>query len=620
MSAHQRSVDVVVWGGGTGGAAAALQAARSGAHTLLLTPGPWLGGMVSAAGVCCPDGNELTPWQTGLWGALLRALAAETPGGLDHNWVSCFGYLPATAESILRRWVAAESRLEWWPLARLEALERRGDRLTALDLSWRGDRWRIEPTIVVDGSDRGDLYPLADVPHRLGWEARETWGEPSAPPRADLERDPFFRNQPVQSPTWVVMGQLHGPEGSGRDAFPPSRAEANPAPPFREATRRFGLARTLTYGRLPGGVVMLNWPLGGNDWHEGLQRAFATDGAPGETRADLAAEMRSHSRAFANALMAISQGRLRRAALFPTAEDAATGALAGGEDLALMPYWREGRRLLALDTVVEHQLLPMGPGASIAPLPRLANGHTSAIAVGNYANDHHYPGEDWPLASKSCRWGGRWSGTPFTIPYGALVSGAVVNLLAADKAIGVSHMANGATRLQPLVLNLGQAAGLAAALCVRANLPPAALPVRQLQEALLDDALAPAGPLPLWDTPWHHPEWRARQRALLDSPERLEPHGRWSTEEADPSRAPREPGEREWRGELVADGLGGFVLRGPEGPGGEPWPLITLEPALNDWLSRRSTPREVALVGCANPWGPWLRVSRLAEGWGAGEG
>jgi glycine/D-amino acid oxidase-like deaminating enzyme len=216
VSAHQRSVDVVVWGGGTGGAAAALQAARSGAHTLLLTPGPWLGGMVSAAGVCCPDGNELTPWQTGLWGALLRALAAETPGGLDHNWVSCFGYLPATAESILRRWVAAESRLEWWPLARLEALERRGDRLTALDLSWRGDRWRIEPTIVVDGSDRGDLYPLADVPHRLGWEARETWGEPSAPPRADLERDPFFRNQPVQSPTWVVMGQLHGPEGGHR--------------------------------------------------------------------------------------------------------------------------------------------------------------------------------------------------------------------------------------------------------------------------------------------------------------------------------------------------------------------------------------------------------------------
>ena len=47
--------DVLVWGGGTGGVAAALQSARSGASTLLLTPGPWLGGMLSAAGVSAPS-------------------------------------------------------------------------------------------------------------------------------------------------------------------------------------------------------------------------------------------------------------------------------------------------------------------------------------------------------------------------------------------------------------------------------------------------------------------------------------------------------------------------------------------------------------------------------------
>ena len=33
------AVDVLVWGGGTGGVAAAIQAARGGASTLLLTPG-----------------------------------------------------------------------------------------------------------------------------------------------------------------------------------------------------------------------------------------------------------------------------------------------------------------------------------------------------------------------------------------------------------------------------------------------------------------------------------------------------------------------------------------------------------------------------------------------------
>ena len=101
MNGNVDSTDVVVWGGGTGGVAAAIQASRSGARTLLLTPGTWLGGMVSAAGVCCPDGNELSPWQTGLWGAFLRELEQTEPSGLDHNWVSCFGYRPSSAEAIL---------------------------------------------------------------------------------------------------------------------------------------------------------------------------------------------------------------------------------------------------------------------------------------------------------------------------------------------------------------------------------------------------------------------------------------------------------------------------------------------------------------------------------------
>lgn len=608
---NQKSVEVVVWGGGTGGVAAALQAARSGAQTLLLTPGPWLGGMVSAAGVCCPDGNELSPWQTGLWGALLRALAAQTPGGLDHNWVSCFGYLPATAEGILRQWVQDVRLLEWWPLARLVAVERRGDGITGLEVQWHGARWHLQPTIVVDGSDRGDLYPLGDVPSRLGWEAREIWGEPSAPLQSDLESQPFFQNQPVQSPTWVVMAQL-------REGVNPLQASESvpsgvqPAPPFTEATARFGLHRTLTYGRLPGGVVMLNWPLSGNDWHGGLERAFDPSTPPGEVRGDLAADMQHYSRAFADALIRICQGQLAPASLFPAPAEAAAGALQGPHDLALMPYWREGRRLLAKETVIEQHLLPLGPGASIAPLPYDVSGQTTAIAVGNYANDHHYPGDDWPLAPKSCRWGGRWSGTPFTIPYGALVSRGVGNLLAADKAIGVSHMANGATRLQPLVLNVGQAAGMAAALCVRRGLLPADLPVRDLQEALIEDAQAPAGPLPLWDTPWHHPEWAIRQRTLLEDPERLGPAGKWGPQPGDPHQAPQEPGERLWQGELVADGRGGFFLHGPKGLAGEPWPLITLEPALNAWLDAQHTPCPVALIGCANPWGPWLRVSRLA--------
>lgn len=611
-----RRADVLVWGGGSGGVAAALQAARSGADTLLLTPGPWLGGMVSAAGVCAPDGNELSPWQSGLWGALLRALQWIEPEGLDQNWVSCFGYRPASAERILRRWVAAEERLDWWSGVRLEAVERDGDRISAVTVAYRGVQRRLLPTVVIDGSDRGELYPLAGAPFRFGWEAREQWQEPSAPTAERLGNDPFFQRQPVQSPTWVCLGQLDERGGTAAPEAEAWRRSPPPLPePFAAATDAFGLERTLTYGRLPGGLVMLNWPLHGNDWHQGLERAFPErvgggDAAEAAER-ELLAAMRDHSETFAAALRQASGGWLGPAAVFPTPDEASAGRLSGAGSLALMPYWREGRRLVARELVLEQHLLPQGEGACIAPLSRTDDGSLSSIAVGNYANDHHYPGGDWPLAPKSCRWGGRWSGTPFTIPYGALVSAGVSNLLAADKGFGVSHMANGATRLQPLVLNIGQAAGMAAALCVRDGIDPAGLPVHRLQEALISDPLAPAAVVPLWDTPWHHPRWRERQLAAVAAPERIDRHGHLEAGAAPAAPAgwapPPEPGERLWRGELVPDGEGGYVLHGEAGS----WPLITLEPALQQWLLGLERPTPAALIGCANPWGPWLRVSRL---------
>jgi hypothetical protein len=198
------------------------------------------------------------------------------------------------------------------------------------------------------------------------------------------------------------------------------------------------------------------------------------------------------------------------------------------------------------------------------------------------------------------------------VPYGALVSAEVENLLAADKAFSTSHMANGATRLQPLILNIGQAAGAAAALSLQQGCPPAALPVRLLQNALISDPQAPAGPLPLWDTPWHHPAWAERQRAALADPALLRPDGSLAGAPAglDAHLAPVVATEQLWQGELRPDCNGGYSLQLADS--GASWPIITLEPALHHWLMAQERARPVALIGCANPWGPWLRVSRLA--------
>ena len=594
------SVPVLVWGGGLGGVAAALQAARRGAPTVLLTPGPWLGGMVSAAGVCAPDGNELSPWQTGLWGALLRALATAEPSGLDHNWVSCFGFAPATAERLLRQWVSNAPRLQWLPCCELLELRRHGRRVSELQVVHGGEQLRFAPQLVIDGSDLGDLLGLGGAKFRLGWEAREQWQEPSAPESIRLQTDPFFAQQPVQSPTWVAMGQLLGQAPEQPGALPD---------PFAAASDRFGLARTLSYGRLPNDLVMLNWPLQGNDWHHDLAPLFA--GSPGQQRrhlAELAPQMQAHSRAFAEALAQASDGALVAAAVFPELEHRGSD-LQGPSALALMPYWREGRRLKGLMTVIEQDLLPLGPGAQRAALPKDASGACTSIAVGNYANDHHYPGGDWPLAPKSCRWGGRWSGTPFCIPYGALVAADCDNLLAADKGISVSHMANGATRLQPLVLNIGQAAGMAAALCLEQGCDPAELPVAALQAALIDEPTAPAGPFPIWDTPWHAPEWRSHQHQCLAAPTELTPQASMGKLNAgDPRVACSEAHEQLWQGRFEGSLEQGYMLHTPQGP----WPLITLEPALHHYLLGLETGSQLQVIGCANRWGPWLRASRLA--------
>src|SRR5687767_9381150 len=57
--------DVLIIGGGTGGTAAGIQSARSGAKTIVAESTEWLGGMISAAGVSATDGNHRLP--SGLW-------------------------------------------------------------------------------------------------------------------------------------------------------------------------------------------------------------------------------------------------------------------------------------------------------------------------------------------------------------------------------------------------------------------------------------------------------------------------------------------------------------------------------------------------------------------------
>lgn len=81
--------------------------------------------------------------------------------------------------------------------------------------------------------------------------------------------------------------------------------------------------------------------------------------------------------------------------------------------------------------------------------------------------------------------------TFYTIPYGCLVPETVDGLLLAGRCISGTHLAHANYRVMPICANMGQAAGIAAALCCVQEIQPRALDVSQLQAELLRQGVLP---------------------------------------------------------------------------------------------------------------------------------
>ena len=269
----------------------------------------------------------------------------------------------------------------------------------------------------------------------------------------------------------------------------------------------------------------------------------------------------------------------------------------GNGAYAIHPYYRESRRLVGITTVTEQNILPI-PGGNVAPL------QPESIAIGNYANDHHYPGVDFPLYSKSIRWGGRWTGTPFTIPYSCLVPIQTDGLLACEKNISVSHIANGATRLQPVVMNIGQAAGMAAALCVELGCQPRELPVSKLQNALLQ---AKTSIIPLFNLPPNHPNWLYWQRYYLEHPEAYPVSGNCPC--TSNISSPLQSDSRSFEGIFHRRSEQDYTLTLKESM--QTWQLVTMRSPINEQLKIFTDNQPLKVWGTLNYSGKWLLVDAI---------
>ena len=74
---------------------------------------------------------------------------------------------------------------------------------------------------------------------------------------------------------------------------------------------------------------------------------------------------------------------------------------------------------------------------------------------------------------------------PYTIPYGCFVPVSIDGLLIAGRCISGSHIAHSSFRVMPICVNMGQAVGTAAALCVKHHIQPRNLNVKELQSSLI---------------------------------------------------------------------------------------------------------------------------------------
>ncbi len=470
--------DILVVGGGASGVCAAIQAARLGTQVILVEETPWLGGMLTAAGVSAIDGNHQLP--SGLWGEFRQALYDYYggPEAVATGWVSHTLFEPQVGNRILQAMVRAQKNITVYHGFAISQVLKRDNCVTgAVFTSPDGAELLINTKITIEATEYGDVLPLAGCDYRIGREARSETGERFAPDSAD---------DIIQDITYVAILKDYGPDADMTIPEPPDYNPAEFDGTCRELSDqpddKLVDARTmLNYGRLPNNKFMVNWPLHGNDYYLNLLEMSQPQ------RQAALQKAKNHTLGWIHFIQ--TQGGFRNLGLaddeFPTRDR-----------LALIPYIRESRRVIGLYCLALPDLENFyhSPNGSF---------YQAGIAVGDYPLDHHHQKSPIPVNEQ---YPSVWA---FTVPYGCLVPKNIDGLLAAEKSISVTHYVNGCTRLQPVVMEVGQAAGAAAAICVHEQLQPREIAVRRLQQVLLD---AGAYLMPFADVTPTDPDFQTLQR------------------------------------------------------------------------------------------------------------
>lgn len=430
--------DVVVIGGGTGGTAAAIEASRGGARTLVVEKTPWLGGMLTSAGVSAIDGNYRL--RGGIFGEFTDSLAVRYGGyeNLKSGWVSNILFNPKIGAQVLEN-IAKEAGVELSFQTALSEVVRYGSGWK-LNLS---DGSSIKAKVLIDGTELGDVAAMVGAPQLDDRRYVQDMTYVAIVKRYDHD---VLISEPQDYDIENYRSCCDNPLADNIGGYNPLGQQL------------WSPEMMLSYGLLPDGYMMLNWPVYANDYYaEYLDMAS-------EEREELYRKAKNRTLGFIYFLQhELGYTNLGIADdVYPT-EDG----------LPFFPYFREAARIAGRDTMT----------VDAAKNPYDYDLYTRAVAVGDYPVDHHHV-QNPHREELAHLWFGKIPS--FSVPLGVVIPVDTDDLLVADKAVSVSWEMNGAVRLQPVITGLGQAAGALAAIAVASGRHPSEVPASEVQAVLLD--------------------------------------------------------------------------------------------------------------------------------------